>query len=43
MKKRTEAFLLLLNITFFYNFLFEKHTQNLTKFQILLNKKTQNV
>ena len=38
MKKRTEAFLLLLHNIFLIIFLMEKHTQNSTKFQILLNK-----
>ena len=42
MKKRTEAFLLLLHSTFLIMFCV-KNTQNLTKFQILLNKKNQNV
>ena len=43
MKKRTEAFLFLLHNTFFNHVLCEKHNKNSRKFQILLNKKNQNV
>ena len=40
MKKRTEAFLLLLQkLLHFNHFLCEKHKKNSTKFQILLNNK----
>ena len=43
MKKHTEALLLLLHNTFLIIFVYEKHTQNSTKPQMLLNKTNQNV